>query len=280
MVHSTKILGIALAATLALAGCKSGGDAGHDTKGGDAAHGKSGDMAGKTGDASTAGKTGDTGAAASGPKSTLSATVMFTGTAPTPAKLKREADPFCAKTAMTSEEVLVKDGKLANVLVRVKDGASGSFTAPTTNAIVDQVDCMYRPRVQGVVAGQTIEVKNSDKTGHNVHTYKGDETIFNRAQPQPGTFTKKGDELGVKEGPIAFKCDIHPWMTGYVVVNTNPYFAVSDETGLAKIELPAGKYTLEAWHEKFGVKTAEVTVEEGKPAEVKFEYAGTEKSGS
>ncbi len=256
-------LGVAMIAILALAGCKGGTDT---TKGGDT----------KTGTPVAV----ETPAAAAGPKQTLTATVKFTGTAPVAAPLKREADPFCNKTKMTSEEVLVKDGKLANVMVRVVDGATGTFPAPATEHTVDQNNCMYRPRVSGLVAGQTIAIKNSDQTGHNVHTYKGDETIFNIAQPNPGTVKKTGDQLQVANGPITFKCDIHPWMTGYVFVNPNPYFAVSDETGLAKIELPAGKYKLEAWHEKYGLKTMDVEVAADKPAEVTFEYAGTEKSGS
>ena len=216
-----------------------------------------------------------TAAVAGGPASTLTATVAFTGTAPAPKKLKKEAEAFCAKTSDVDEEVLVKDGKLANVMVRVTKGAEGKG-GDVKPAEIDQTGCMYRPRVVGVVAGSDVLIKSNDDTTHNVHTYKGEESIFNRAQNK-GEFTKKTAELKQENGPITFKCDIHPWMTGYVVVNPNSYFAVTDATGLAKIQLPAGKYTLEAWHEKFGVKTAEVTVEAGKPAEVKFEYAGTEK---
>lgn len=214
--------------------------------------------------------------AATGAKSTLSATVAFTGTAPVAKKLNKDADAFCGKTPGTDEEVLVKDGKLANVMVRVTKGADARFDAPTKAAEIDQTGCMYRPRVVGVVAGQDITIKSNDDTTHNVHTYKGEESLFNRAQNK-GEFTKKTADLKTENGAITFKCDIHPWMTGYVIVNPNPYFAVTDATGLAKLDLPAGKYTVEAWHEKFGTKTAEVTVEAGKPAEVKFEYAGNEK---
>lgn len=256
MTLSKKLLGVACVAVIGLAGCKSGG--------------------GEAGGTKTGGETGGTTAAApKGPMGNLVATVKFTGTAPKMDKLKREADPFCAKTEMTDETVLVKDGMLQNVMVRVK-GTSAPAPAGAAMPHIDQVDCMYRPRVVGLVAGQTLEIKNSDETGHNVHTYKGDETIFNRAQPQPGSFKKESKELTEPNGPVTFKCDIHPWMTGYAVVNSNPWFAVTGEDGLAKIELPVGKHTVEAWHEKYGVKSQEVTVEEGKPLEITFEYDGTE----
>ncbi len=215
-------------------------------------------------------------AAPAGPKTTLTATVNFTGTAPARAKLKREADAFCSKN-MLSEEVIVTNGKLQNVVVRVIKGAeSHAVEVPATPVVIDQQDCMYRPRVIAAVAGQTITVKSSDATGHNVHTFKGDETIFNRAMNAPGSFDKSTKEFGVDNGLITFKCDIHPWMTGFAVVNANPYFGVTAEDGTAKIELPAGKYTIEAWHEKYGVKTADVTIEEGKPATIGFDYSGAE----
>lgn len=214
--------------------------------------------------------------AATGPKSTLTATVEFTGTAPTPKKLPVEADAYCAKTPHMEEDVMVKDGKLANVMIRVVKGAPEG-AAPSTPATIEQSECMYRPRVMGIVKGQDLTIKSMDDTTHNVHAYHGEESLFNRAENKGADFTKKFDELKTENGVINFKCDIHPWMTGYVVVNDNPYFAVTDATGTAKIDLPAGKYTIEAWQEKYGTKTAEVTVEEGKPAEVKFSYAGTEK---
>ena len=110
---------------------------------------------------------------------------------------------------------------------------------------------------------------------HNVHTYEGARTLFNVAQV-PGTpniektFSQNGTML-------KFKCDIHPWMTGYVWVQNNRYFAVTDKDGAFEIkDVPVGSYEIEAWHERFGTKTGKVTVQKGKPAEVKFEFTGTE----
>jgi plastocyanin len=217
-------------------------------------------------------------AAAGGPKSTLTATVAFTGTAPAPKKIKKTTE--CGTDPLLDEEVVAKDGKLANVLVRVVDGAPAQDGSGQGIEVV-QEKCVYKPRVAGIVAGQSIAVTSKDNFLHNVHTFKGDETIFNKGQSTPSTFVKEAADLAVKgeqikNGPITFKCDVHPWMVSHVVVNPNPYFAVSGMDGMAKIELPAGKYKVEAWHEKFGVKTADVTVEEGKPAELKFEYSGSE----
>ena len=117
----------------------------------------------------------------------IEGTVAFSGTPPKPQKLNRKSDPVCAKKDFNDESVLLSSsGKaLQNVLVRVKD-APASATAPTEDVMVDQKDCMYRPRVQGGVVGQKIKVRNDDPTLHNVHTYEGTKTLFNQAQP-PGS---------------------------------------------------------------------------------------------
>ena len=163
-------------------------------------------------------------------------------------------------------------GGLKNVIVRVVKGASGTYEAPKTPATVDQNGCMYRPRVQVVTAGQTVQIRNSDQTLHNVHTYRGASTMFNQAQiPGGGPLSKTFSDGGQV---VKFKCDVHPWMTGYVAIATNPFFAVTGDDGAFKLEnLPAGSYTLEAWHERLGTKTLDIKVDEAAPAAAAFEFA-------
>lgn len=209
-----------------------------------------------------------------GDAGSIKGTVKLTGKAPKMESLKRDSDPFCKKTPMKDEEVVVSaKGGLKNVLVRIDKGLAGNFPAPAGDATINQEACMYRPRVMGVVAGQNLLIKNSDQTLHNVHTYKGANTVFNQAQP-PGVppFSKKLP--GAAGTWIKFKCDVHNWMTAHVYVAANPFFAVSDGDGGFTIDkVPPGKYTLEAWHEKYGSKTAEVTVAADKPAEAVFDFA-------
>lgn len=208
-------------------------------------------------------------------KGTIKGSVHFSGKAPEPKPIPTP-DPFCARQQIKEQELLVgPGGGLKNVLVRVTKGASGSYEAPKVEAIVDQSGCMYRPRVQAVMAGQTVQIKNSDQTLHNVHTYKGASTIFNQAQiPGMGPMSKTFSDGGQV---IKFKCDVHPWMTGYVAVATNPFFAVTGADGTFIIDrLPPGSYTLEAWHERLGTRTAQVTVADGGgPATASFDFAGS-----
>src|SRR5207237_657244 len=116
-------------------------------------------------------------------KSTIRGVVKFTGTPPAAADIAPSADPACEGMALKEGAVLVKDGKLQNVLVRVKGPVAGAPAAPSTPVLVDQTKCTYSPRVQGAQVGQTIQVKNSDQTLHNVRAMVGTKSLFNLAQP-------------------------------------------------------------------------------------------------
>lgn len=205
-------------------------------------------------------------------KGAIAGNVKFTGKPPE-LRAVTTPDPFCARQPIKEEEVLVgPNGGLKNVIVRVVKGTSGTYDPPATTATIDQNGCMYRPRAQVVMAGQTIQIRNSDQTLHNVHTYRGASTMFNQAQiPGMAPLTKTLSDGGQV---IKFKCDVHPWMTGYVAVSANPFFAVSGDDGSFNIDrLPAGTYTIEAWHERLGSRTADVTVTEGQPAKLQLEFA-------
>ena len=201
----------------------------------------------------------------------ITGTVKLTGTPPEMQLTKRQADPFCAKTPMKEEEVVVgPGGTLKNVIVRVTAGLSGHYDPPAAAATVDQNACMYRPRVQGIMVGQPLKITNSDQTLHNIHGYKGASTLFNQAEvPGLPPMTK---QLTDADQIVKLKCDVHPWMTAYVLVSSNPFFAVTRDDGSFQITgLPAGSYTVEAWHERYGAKTAQITVSD-KPAVAGFAF--------
>lgn len=189
--------------------------------------------------------------------------IVFDGAVPAAEKFKMSADAFCAKAHpgdVAREDVVVAADKgLANVFVYVKTGITGTYPPPATAAVIDQKGCTYHPHVFGVVTGQNIEILNSDPTLHNIHSLPEKNEAFNLGMPVQGMkYTKKFDKPEVM---VRIKCDVHGWMSAFCGVVAHPFFAVTAPDGTYTIKnLPAGTYTIEAWHEKFGTQTQQVTV--------------------
>jgi plastocyanin len=184
--------------------------------------------------------------------------IAYNGTAPAAKKIDTSADAVCASKNpnLETEENLVKDGKLANVFVYIKDGtlADGtkisdlSWETPTSEVSLDQSGCHYIPHVMGAQVKQKLKITNSDPTQHNIHftpkvNVEWNQSQANGAPPMTHDFTRA-------EVVVQVKCNQHPWMKSYVGVLKHPYFAVSAADGSFTIkDVPPGTYTVIAWHE-------------------------------
>lgn len=202
--------------------------------------------------------------------------VTLTGAAPKNEPIRMNADPVCVKETkgpQTQETFIIgADGTLGNVFVYVKDGLGNYvYDPPAGGATLDQHGCRYIPHVFGVRVGQPIEISNSDPTLHNIHATPKNNPEFNNGQPIQGmkmTHTFKAAEV-----MVPFKCDVHGWMNAYVGVVDHPYFAVTKEDGVFEMKgLPAGTYTIEAWHERLGATTQSVTLGPSETREVAFTF--------
>lgn len=204
-----------------------------------------------------------------GNEGTITGKVALNGTAPEPKKIDTSADAVCAQKNpnAATEDVVAKDGKLANVFVYVKDGTTAdgkkigdlSFDTASTAANLDQNGCHYKPHVLGVQTNQKISITNSDPTQHNVHPTPKNNPEWNQSQGAGAPPIEKS--FAKSEVLIPVKCNQHPWMKAWIGVVKNPFFAVSKDDGTFEIQgVPPGKYTVVAWHEKFGEKTMEVNV--------------------
>jgi plastocyanin len=174
-------------------------------------------------------------------------------------------DPFCAGHNPGETELpayaVGPDGALANVLLRVTAGVTGSYRAPTEARQLDQKGCAYSPRVLALMIGQPLDIVSSDATLHNVHAAARENKAFNLGMPAPGTrYTRTFEKPEI----VPFKCDVHPWMRAWVAIVPHPFFAVTGPDGLYEIRgLPAGTYTVEAWHERLPAQAFTITVADG-----------------
>jgi len=163
------------------------------------------------------------------------------------------------------ESVLSSAGRLKNVVVVVKGGPR----PPPAKLTLNQERCRYVPHVQAAAQGSTLEVQNGDDVLHNVHGYIGQATAFNIAMAGKNQrIPRKLEKLAL----VVVRCDVHAWMGAYVLVTDSP-FAVSGDDGTFLVPgLPPGSYTVTAWHEKLGERSASVTVPATGTAEVDFVF--------
>lgn len=236
------------------------------------------------GDKPAAGETPGAPAAAPGAASagalgtaTITGSVKFVGKAPANPSIDMSEEPKCKAdyTSQPHEHVVVvnPNGTLADVFVWVKSGlpAGATYPVPTTPVVIDQKGCMYHPRVFGIMVGQQLEIDNSDPLLHNIKAMGKQNRPFNISQPAAGMKTDR--VFTASEVMLPFECNVHGWMHAYAGVLPHPFFSTTGSDGTFTIKnLPAGTYTLEAWHDSFGEATATVTVHEAETSTVSFTY--------
>jgi plastocyanin len=204
---------------------------------------------------------------------TISGTVTYTGT---PAKMKpidMAKEPSCAKehpTPVQTESVVTgPNNTLEHVVVYVSAGDQGS-TAPTKAVRYDQRGCQYLPHVAVMQTGQPLEIYNDDQTSHNIHPLATTNAEWNKSQP-PGSPPLHA--TFAKPEFIHVKCNVHPWMHGYFAVLNTSHYATTGENGQFSLAgLPPGKYTVTAWHERYGSQSQDVTVTSGESPKVNFVF--------
>lgn len=203
-------------------------------------------------------------------------TVRFEGTPPKPAPLSMSKDRNCESAhpapAYSEDGQVNANGTLPNVFIFIKQGLHEDHpTPPTASVTLDQRGCTFVPHVLGVMVGQPLRVLNSDPTTHNVQTISKANRPHNQSQ-QPGAAPIIW-RFNHPEIIITLKCNVHPWMTAYVGVVDNPFYAVTGKDGVFSLSgVPPGQYVLEAWTETFGTQEKKVTVPPNGSATADFTF--------
>jgi len=210
----------------------------------------------------------------------ITGTVKLDGTPPHEKPIDMSKEPSCAKEhasnpVKTESVVASGGGELKYVVLYISEGLSGGAASavPSQPQTWDQKGCQYIPHVMALDVNEHFKVTNREQTSHNIHPIPkpgGPNIQWNKSQPPgapPFDVTWSAEEVA-----IAVKCNIHPWMHGYMAVVKGPH-AVTDDNGKYTLEgVPPGNYTVTAWQETYGTQTQKVTVAAGKPGTADFTF--------
>ena len=184
----------------------------------------------------------------------------------------------CAHEAFSEEVVVNKPdgksggtemGRLVNAVVMISDIKKGKPLGTEAPVPLDQKGCVFTPHVVWAPAGGKLKILNSDNAAHNVHSKSDLNTEFNAALAPKGETHAKFDEAE----RIKVRCDMHNWMTVWIVVAENPYTIVTGEDGSFKMDkVPPGSYTVTVWQETLGEQKAQVTVKSGEDSKLEITY--------
>lgn len=210
---------------------------------------------------------------------TITGKVTYTGTPMKQKPIDMSKEPTCAKLhaaapVMTETVVTGANNTLANVVVYISAGAPDESTVPSQAVTYEQKGCQYLPHVLTMQVNQELKIVNEDQTSHNIHPLPKLNAEWNKSQP---IGAQPIDAKFGKEEFIPVKCNIHPWMHGYFVVLKTSHYSVSKDDGSYTLpDLPPGKYTITAWHEKYGTQTQDVTITANEAKTIDFTFKATQ----
>jgi plastocyanin len=201
---------------------------------------------------------------------TLKGKVVFVGSVPPPKKVDITIDQYVCGTAKDAGDLVLSPQKeLRNAVVWLENPpANAGSPAQAEKVEMDQNGCVFIPRVVVVTAGGTVDFLNSDRLLHNIHAAPKLNGSFNRTQPKSRTIPITFDKPEI----VRINCELHSWMTGWVVVAAHPFYAITGADGQFTFDnLPPGQYKLQVWHERLGTVPANVTVGDQQAARVTVE---------
>ena len=202
---------------------------------------------------------------------TIDGIITLSGTPPSGAMIKvTKNQDYCGTSIPDPAYTVGAGGGLENVIVYLKDITKGKAAPSDPLALVNE-HCMFSPRAQGAMVGESVKISSNDPVLHNTHPQNAETnaTIYNIALPFKGFSVTK--PLPGSPGLIKVKCDAHEWMHAWIMELEHPYYATTGADGHFTIkDVPPGTYTLVAWHEAAGEKSEPVVVAAGQTAKSKI----------
>jgi plastocyanin len=138
---------------------------------------------------------------------------------------------------------------------------------PATAASIEQKDRRFSPDLVTIPAGSSVSFPNFDPIFHNVFSLSKPKTFDLGNYPKGQSRTV----LFPKAGTVFVYCHLHPNMSATILVTPNRWNTIASADGRFNLkDLPAGKYTIVAWHKTAGTFKQTIEVSDNAPAHVHF----------
>ena len=190
---------------------------------------------------------------------TIRGRIVLSGPIPAPGVLPVHKNRAVCGAEATDQSLIVSPNRGVKNAAIIVEGITAGKAAEHGLAVLDNKACAFVPRVQTLVVGQTLELRNSDPILHDAHAYlPSHETLFNLGLPH----WRRVRHTLRDTGRISIDCNVlHTWMRAYLVVTDHPYATISDAEGRFNLEqVPAGAYTLRVRHERLGERSRRIVV--------------------
>ena len=208
---------------------------------------------------------------------TIRGQVFLRGTLPPPQFLPVHKNREVCGEQMPDESLQVgPNSEVKNVAV-VLEGVRAGKPKPSSLAVLDNARCAFVPRVQTMVVGQELALRNSDPILHTVHARQHSRgTLFNVGLP----VWRRVQQTLLTPGLMVIDCDVlHTWMRAYIIVTEHPYATVTDAEGRFTLDhVPPGVYTLSLWHEQLGTQESPIQLQSDQQISVTLTYRLKERS--
>ena len=161
--------------------------------------------------------------------------------APLLAVLPMSPTALAAPLEVTVQDAVGQPVENAVVTVTV---AGAPKTAPAgASAQVAQQNRQFVPQVTVVQVGTAVNFPNLDTVRHHVYSFSPAKTfelkLYAGTPSTPVVFDKAGTAV--------LGCNIHDRMAAWIAIVDTPYFARTDATGHARLDIPEGEHRLRAW---------------------------------
>lgn len=148
----------------------------------------------------------------------------------------------------TCVNIVVKSNEqalLSDMVVFLEPIDGQTVEQSSKEVVIGQRDKTFSPYISVSQVNSAVNFVNQDDITHHIYSAGSDNKFSFKIRAGKTNALSQFKEAS----EIAMGCNIHDWMSGYLLVVDTPYFGKTDKQGSVVFSLKeAGKYNVVVWH--------------------------------